>query len=108
MRGSSSGRRCSPTGQSGTGWESFSFRVSGPSPWRSDTAGLYERCFTTRREDLAGGRSYLLANVDTTRVAMAGPLLHELGGKEADTPELIAVVAFADDDLDRLATAGAA
>jgi 23S rRNA (uridine2479-2'-O)-methyltransferase len=48
----------------------------------------------------------LLANVDTTRVAMAGPLLHELGGKEDDTPELIAVVAFADDDLDRIPTEG--
>src|SRR4029450_6836766 len=46
------------------------------------------------------------AHVDTPRVAVSGPLLHELGGKEADTPELIAVVAFADDDLDRIPTEG--
>jgi 23S rRNA (uridine2479-2'-O)-methyltransferase len=56
--------------------------------------------------DPSGWASELLANVDTTRVAMAGPLLHELGGKEDDTPELIAVVAFADDDLDRIPTEG--
>jgi 23S rRNA (uridine2479-2'-O)-methyltransferase len=54
----------------------------------------------------SGWASELLANVDATRVAMAGPLLHELGRKEDDTPELIAVVAFADDDLDRIPTEG--
>ena len=37
---------------------------------------------------------------------MDGPLLHELGGKDDDTPELIAVVASADDDLDRIPTEG--
>jgi tRNA G18 (ribose-2'-O)-methylase SpoU len=56
--------------------------------------------------DTSGWANELLANVDTTRVAMAGPLLHELGRKEDDTPELIAVVAFADDDLDRIPTEG--
>ena len=55
--------------------------------------------------DPSGWASELLATVDTTRVAMAGRLLHELGGKD-DPPELVAVVAFADDDLDRIPTDG--
>jgi tRNA G18 (ribose-2'-O)-methylase SpoU len=37
-----------------------------------------------------------------TRVAMAGELLHELGGKSDESPELLAVVRLRDDDLGRV------
>jgi len=48
----------------------------------------------------------LLDTVDTTRIAMASALLHELGAKEDDGPEVVAVVESARDDLDRIPTGG--
>jgi 23S rRNA (uridine2479-2'-O)-methyltransferase len=44
----------------------------------------------------------LLDRVDATPVAMAPDLLHELGGKAEETPELLAVVALPPDRLDRV------
>lgn len=44
----------------------------------------------------------LLDEVPAERVAMAGPLLAELGEKSQAPPEVIAVVALPPDDLDRL------
>src|SRR5438477_601791 len=48
---------------------------------------------------LSGWARQVLDAVDTTRVAMAPDLMHELGGKTDDTPQLLAVVAVPDDDL---------
>ena len=45
----------------------------------------------------------LLDRVDATRVAMAPELLHELGGKDGELPELLAVVELPSDRLDRIA-----
>jgi TrmH family RNA methyltransferase len=39
---------------------------------------------------------------EATRVALAPELLHELGGKDDDNPELLAVVGLPDDDLARI------
>jgi TrmH family RNA methyltransferase len=47
----------------------------------------------------------LLDRVDTTRVAMAPELLHELGEREDAPPELLAVGKLPDDDLDRIPAA---
>jgi TrmH family RNA methyltransferase len=44
----------------------------------------------------------LLRGVDTVHVAMAPSLLAELGEKDEGSPELVAVVAMPDDDLDRV------
>ncbi|MEV4541192.1 TrmH family RNA methyltransferase [Micromonospora echinaurantiaca] len=44
----------------------------------------------------------LLDQVSTTRVALAPELMRELGGKEEESPELLAVVAQPDDSLDRI------
>ncbi|WP_434742999.1 RNA methyltransferase [Micromonospora sp. SH-82] len=44
----------------------------------------------------------LLDRVDATRVAMAGELLRELGGKDEEAPELLAVVELPADRLDRI------
>ncbi|HEU4422576.1 MAG TPA: TrmH family RNA methyltransferase, partial [Pilimelia sp.] len=44
----------------------------------------------------------LLDRVEATPVAMAPDLLHELGGKAEETPELLAVVALPPDRLDRV------
>jgi TrmH family RNA methyltransferase len=44
----------------------------------------------------------LLAGADAPRMAMTAELLRELGDKEADTPELIAVVRTPPDDLTRI------
>jgi tRNA G18 (ribose-2'-O)-methylase SpoU len=46
-----------------------------------------------------------LGAVRTTRVAMASELMRELGGKDAATPELLAVVGLPDDDLARIPVA---
>ena len=43
-----------------------------------------------------------LAQVRATRFAVAGALMHELGGKSEATPELLAVVAMREDNLDRI------
>jgi 23S rRNA (uridine2479-2'-O)-methyltransferase len=51
---------------------------------------------------LSGWARQVLDAVDTTRVAMAPDLMHELGGKTDDTPQLLAVVAVPDDDLTRV------
>jgi len=48
----------------------------------------------------------MLRDVDTVRVAMAPGLLAELGEKEGGGPELVAVVAMPDDDLDRIKVTG--
>jgi TrmH family RNA methyltransferase len=48
----------------------------------------------------------LLRDVDTLRVAMAPGLLAELGEKTEGSPELVAVVAMPDDDLDRVEAGG--
>jgi TrmH family RNA methyltransferase len=44
----------------------------------------------------------LLDQVSTTRVALAPELMHELGGKEEESPELLAVVAQPEDSLGRI------
>ncbi|MFG3423806.1 TrmH family RNA methyltransferase [Micromonospora sp. NPDC049460] len=44
----------------------------------------------------------LLDQVSTTRVALAPELMHELGGKEEEAPELLAVVAQPEDSLGRI------
>jgi tRNA G18 (ribose-2'-O)-methylase SpoU len=43
-----------------------------------------------------------LEGADATRVAVAGELMAELGGKEDGRPELLAVVGLPDDDLGRI------
>jgi 23S rRNA (uridine2479-2'-O)-methyltransferase len=43
-----------------------------------------------------------LAGFEGEQVAMAGELMHELGEKTDETPEIIAVAALPDDDLGRL------
>jgi len=48
----------------------------------------------------------MLHDIDTVRVAMAPGLLAELGEKDGGRPELVAVVAMPDDDLDRIKVAG--
>src|SRR5215470_14009057 len=48
----------------------------------------------------------MLRDLDTVRVAMAPGLLAELGEKEGGGPELVAVVAMPDDDLDRIKVTG--
>jgi len=53
---------------------------------------------------LSGWAGDLLDRVDVTRVAMAPELLHELGGKADEPPELLAVVALPPDRLDRIPT----
>jgi 23S rRNA (uridine2479-2'-O)-methyltransferase len=47
-----------------------------------------------------------LDEVPTSTVAVSTELLHELGGKADSTPELLAVVGLADDDLTRIPTGG--
>ena len=44
-----------------------------------------------------------LDQLRTTRIAVAGELMHELGAKADSAPELLAVVGMPDDDLDRIA-----
>ncbi|MGC4893023.1 TrmH family RNA methyltransferase [Micromonospora sp. DT31] len=44
----------------------------------------------------------LLDRAATTRVALAPELMRELGGKDEESPELLAVVAQPEDDLDRI------
>lgn len=44
----------------------------------------------------------LLRRVDTLHVAMSAELLRELGGKDDEIPELVAVVAMPPDDLSRI------
>jgi TrmH family RNA methyltransferase len=44
----------------------------------------------------------LLDRVAATRVALAPELMHELGGKEEESPELLAVVAQPEDTLERI------
>ncbi|SBT46396.1 TrmH family RNA methyltransferase [Micromonospora auratinigra] len=44
----------------------------------------------------------LLDRADTTRVALAPELMRELGGKDEESPELLAVVGQPADDLDRV------
>ena len=44
----------------------------------------------------------MLDRVETTRVALAPELMHELGGKDEESPELLAVVGLPDDDLGRI------
>lgn len=44
----------------------------------------------------------LLDQVSATRVTLAPELMHELGGKEEESPELLAVVAQPEDSLDRI------
>ena len=44
-----------------------------------------------------------LDQLRTTRIAVAGELMHELGAKADSVPELLAVVGMPDDDLDRIA-----
>ena len=44
-----------------------------------------------------------LDQLRTTRVAVAGELMHELGAKADSAPELLAVVGMPDDDLGRIA-----
>ncbi|WP_329567797.1 RNA methyltransferase [Kitasatospora sp. NBC_01266] len=51
---------------------------------------------------LSGWAAELLRTVDTETVAMAPELLAELGEKNEDAPELIAVVELPADDLDRI------
>lgn len=56
------------------------------------------------RQPMSAWARDLLDRVATTRVAMAGDLLHELGGKADEAPELLAVVHLPPDRLDRIAT----
>jgi len=51
---------------------------------------------------LSGWASDLLAKVTAVRVAVAPDLLRELGGKDDETPELLAVVAMPPDELSRI------
>ena len=44
----------------------------------------------------------LLDRVTATRVALAPELMHELGGKDEEAPELVAVVRLPEDRLDRI------
>jgi 23S rRNA (uridine2479-2'-O)-methyltransferase len=44
-----------------------------------------------------------LDQLRTTRIAVAGELMHELGAKADSAPELLAVVGMPDDDLGRIA-----
>jgi tRNA G18 (ribose-2'-O)-methylase SpoU len=52
---------------------------------------------------LSGWARALLHDVPAQHVAMSGGLLSELGEKDAGAPELVAVVAMPDDDLNRIA-----
>jgi 23S rRNA (uridine2479-2'-O)-methyltransferase len=54
--------------------------------------------------DLSRWAVRLLDEVPAQRVAMAPDLLAELGEKDSDPPELLAVVALPTDDLDRIRT----
>jgi 23S rRNA (uridine2479-2'-O)-methyltransferase len=58
--------------------------------------------------DLSRWAERLLDEVPAQIVEMAPELLAELGEKEADRPELVAVVALPDDDLSRIGDTGAA
>src|SRR5256886_17550403 len=51
-----------------------------------------------------GGAGEPLNRVGRTRVAMSSELMYELGGKTDTSPELLAVVALPEDDLDRIPT----
>jgi TrmH family RNA methyltransferase len=53
--------------------------------------------------DLSRWAVRLLDDVPAQAVAMAPELLAELGEKDAESPEMLAVVALPDDDLDRIA-----
>ncbi len=55
---------------------------------------------------LSGWARQMLDSVDTTAVAVAAHLMHELGGKVDETPELLAVVEVPDDDLARIPAGG--
>ena len=54
--------------------------------------------------DLSTWASQTLDRVRATRVAVAGELMSELGGKAETAPELLAVVGMPEDDLGRIPT----
>ncbi|HEV7899581.1 MAG TPA: RNA methyltransferase [Planosporangium sp.] len=54
------------------------------------------------RQPLSGWAKDILARTRTTRVAMAPELIHELGGKSEELPELLAVTGLAQDRLERI------
>jgi TrmH family RNA methyltransferase len=56
------------------------------------------------RQPVSAWARDLLDRVEASRVAMARDLLHELGGKTEEVPELLAVVELPPDRLDRIAT----
>jgi TrmH family RNA methyltransferase len=59
---------------------------------------------TADGRELSGWADSLLGKVQATRVALAPELMRELGGKDEDAPELLAVVALPGDSLDRIPT----
>ena len=83
---SSSGRRCSPTGASGSEAASSWSRgyARSRSPW--STAGRSTRCYIREGQPLSGWAREPARPAGATPVAMAAELLHELGGKAEERP----------------------